>query len=468
MSRFKTLLSDTAIYAAGEFGVRLITFLLVPFYTYVLTPAEYGAMDVILTLSQLVTIVISLDISYGVFRFLLESTEAETEDILSTTIVFLTIVTGIIVTLSIITLMYSGIVINYIYLIIIFYFVTIWNGFFNQVARGLNKIKIFIISGVACSFFIGVLNVVLIGYFKMSYDGMLVANTIALLIGTGIVVATGGIYRYIIMAHKRFNKHTLLMLLKYTIPVTASGVCWWGMTLSDRFFMQHFLGLDDVGIYAVAFRIASILIIINTIFDKAWKAVAIKEFSSETSLEFYSKVFNNLMRLQLLVILLLTICLKYVIPHFIGGDFSIAWKYVGPLLISAMFWGFSVFLGTGYDCTKKMGGAFYTTLISAISSMALNIILIPQFGIYGAVASSLIAYIILFAIRLRSTRHYFGIKIDYALLSGGLLLIITAYFISIYLAGYLACLINISLLLLYLFINRTFIFEMQRRIKFNA
>lgn len=44
-SNYKKLVYNTAIFAIGNFGSKVLTFLIVPLYTYVLTTAEYGVID---------------------------------------------------------------------------------------------------------------------------------------------------------------------------------------------------------------------------------------------------------------------------------------------------------------------------------------------------------------------------------------------------------------------------------------
>ena len=48
-SNYKKLVYNTAIFAIGNFGSKVLTFLIVPLYTYVLTTAEYGVIDLFIT-----------------------------------------------------------------------------------------------------------------------------------------------------------------------------------------------------------------------------------------------------------------------------------------------------------------------------------------------------------------------------------------------------------------------------------
>ena len=60
-SRAKYLLKNTGIFAIGALGTRVISFFLVPFYTYILSTEEYGTVDLIFTLCTLVVPVITFN-----------------------------------------------------------------------------------------------------------------------------------------------------------------------------------------------------------------------------------------------------------------------------------------------------------------------------------------------------------------------------------------------------------------------
>lgn len=69
MSRYKELFRDTAIFAIGSIGTKLILFLMVPLYTNYMSSAEYGTADLIFTIAQLMTSFLSIVIFDAVIRF---------------------------------------------------------------------------------------------------------------------------------------------------------------------------------------------------------------------------------------------------------------------------------------------------------------------------------------------------------------------------------------------------------------
>lgn len=71
-NKYRTLLSNTFLISIGTFGSKLMTFLMVRFYTGILTPSDYGTADLIMQTANLLLPVVSMGIANGVFRFALD------------------------------------------------------------------------------------------------------------------------------------------------------------------------------------------------------------------------------------------------------------------------------------------------------------------------------------------------------------------------------------------------------------
>ena len=72
MSKEKQLFKNTAIVSLGKICTQLITFFLLPLYTYILTAEEYGIVDLLNNLVSLLIPIVILQIDQGVFRYLLD------------------------------------------------------------------------------------------------------------------------------------------------------------------------------------------------------------------------------------------------------------------------------------------------------------------------------------------------------------------------------------------------------------
>src|SRR5699024_12095699 len=68
----------------------------------------------------------------------------------------------------------------------------------------------------------------------------------------------------------------------------SSDVCSSDLTMSDRYFITAYLGMEANGIYAVANKIPAILLMMNTVFSLAWKDNAIISFNATDKNTYYS------------------------------------------------------------------------------------------------------------------------------------------------------------------------------------
>ena len=71
--KYKRLFSDTILFAISKFGSKILTILLVPLYTSVLSTEDYGTADIIITTACILYPILTLSISDATLRFTLDS-----------------------------------------------------------------------------------------------------------------------------------------------------------------------------------------------------------------------------------------------------------------------------------------------------------------------------------------------------------------------------------------------------------
>ena len=72
MGKYKNLLVNIGLFTLNTVSTKLITFLLVPLYTYFLTTAQYGVTDMSLTVAGLITPVLTLSIGDATTRYIID------------------------------------------------------------------------------------------------------------------------------------------------------------------------------------------------------------------------------------------------------------------------------------------------------------------------------------------------------------------------------------------------------------
>lgn len=401
VSRKKQLLADTKLYAIGDLGSRLIAVLLVPFYTRYLSTSEYGAIDLILVTGSLIIPVIYLQIEAGIYRFLLDK-NVKREEIISTSIFFSILAQILAFSLAIAAYKIFHFSIDYLYIILIMYFLLAQNNLFLQILRGLGKVKLYAIVGIVYTICQVLFNIYFIAFNGKSYNGIILASIISFSIVIFICLFAGKLLPFFKI--KAFNIKTLSILLVFSLPLLPNAINWWIMNASDRYIISYYLDFQTLGIYAIAYKIAGVLFIFNTIFYKAWQTSAITEYNSSSRNRYYSEIFHYLMIFQIIIVFMGIISVKFVMYFLVGDDFFESWKYIPFLFIGSMFLSFSSFFGTGYLSAKKTRDAITTSVFGAIINIIINIIFIPFIGIYAAAISTMLAYLALWLSRIYTTK----------------------------------------------------------------
>lgn len=381
MNKYQTLAANTILMSVGTFGSKLLVFLMVRFYTGYLTPAEYGTADLITQTANLLIPLVSLDIADAVFRFAAERRGGRTE--------------AFSVGLRVITLGSAGL------LLVI---ASCYHALCAHFVRARGNTALFAAQGLFnTALFIG-LNVLFLAVFHWGIRGYVLSTTVANLITTGLLVFRARLWRYAGLAPRRGLRR---QMLRYCIPLIPTAVFWWIMGVSDRYMVKWFLGSDANGIYAVAYKIPTILTILAAVFMDAWQLSAIAESDGDRQahLRFYGRIWDAFASAVFLcaggIIALSPLLIRLLAEE----TYYSAWQYIPVLTLSMAAAAFSNFMGSVYVVTKQSKASFWTSLVGAGSNIVLNLWLIPRIGLQGAAAATFLSCLAVFLIRLVNARQ---------------------------------------------------------------
>ncbi|EGP4927780.1 hypothetical protein FFQ40_002579, partial [Enterococcus faecium] len=170
MEQYKKLFSNSVIFAVGNLGSKVITFLMLPLYTYTLSTVEYGTVDLIVTTTSLLLPIVSLNIFDAVLRYAMD--KRYDSKIVFTNGFFISMITstvlGILVPIAWIWKQ------EYSFLLILL-IIQLFQNLFAQYAKAINEVKVFALNGIILSFSTAILNVVFLVVLDMKIIGYLVS-----------------------------------------------------------------------------------------------------------------------------------------------------------------------------------------------------------------------------------------------------------------------------------------------------
>lgn len=431
-SRTKYLFKNTAIFTIGNFATKVISFFLIPLYTNVLTTSEYGTVDLVVTICTITVPIITLNIMEGVMRFNLDR-GVDKNKITKIGIVILFF--GMLLGLALIPLCRLWNQISSFGILVYFYVVcSASSQVFLCDLRGKELLVQYSIGNILNTLLIAGFNILFLLGFKLGISGYLLAYTIANAIVAVYALIIGKGYRAISVS---LDKRKMKEMLKYSVVLIPNSFMWWIMNSSDHVMVTSMISVAANGIYAVSYKLPTLISTFTGIFNQAWSYSAIREEDAEDVETYTNNVFKSMINVVMLIGLCMMAVIKPFLKIYVSPNYYEAWKYTPFLIIGCVYLTLATFMSTSYTVHKDSKGFLFSATFGAVLNIILNWILIPMLDVYGAALATCISYISVFIFRLFHTRKYLTYKvmsIEFVFGSIGLVLSATLMYFDSYAA----------------------------------
>lgn len=405
--KVRFLLKNISLFTLGEVGTKIISFFLVPLYTHVLTTNQYGTIDLIFTISVIITPLIMLNIGEAMMRFLLDE-NVDHNKIMSVGIIVF--IFGVIISLLIVPIASKiEILSNYKWYMYFYIILFSTKSLLTGYLRGMNKLQHYAICNILNAFLIAIFNILFLVVLDMGIEGYFLAYILA----EACAIIYAIIYGKIFYSIKKFNfdKNLSKSMIIFSLAIVPNSLLWWVINSSERIMVTTFRGLSENGLLAVSYKIPSLLVVLNTIFTQSWKYSAIKEKDSCDNEKFTNEMFDKYIRLIIILSAFLILIIKILVKLLFSSSYYNSWISSCFLLMGFVFSGISTFIGTVYYVKKDMVGNMLSALFGAIINIFLNILFIPVIGFSGAAIATMLCYLYILLYRYYDTKKYQKIKL---------------------------------------------------------
>lgn len=389
---------NIGLFTLNTVSTKLITFLLVPLYTYFLTAAEYGVTDMSLTVAGLAMPIVTLSIGDAVTRYIIDD-PADKKQYISTGF-WVTLFGCFIVMLSLPLLDWSifGGLGNYKWYYLAYFASSAFNSYLVNVSRGLNQVKLITWASIVSSLVSATLGALLIGLFGWKVEGYFLSLISGGLVAVIIYLVFGGSWRYYGRPSVKRNRIWMKKLLLYSIPLMPNSIFWWIGTSVNRFFITSMLGIGASGLFAAASKIPNVMNMISSTFWQAWSLSAFQEFRKTDTGKFYSNVFSVFRVFCFLVASGLMLITPWLASILLQKKFYHSWPIIPVLILAFLFNVFAGFYGTVFTASMKTKHLMTSTAAAALVVVILTWLLLRIMGLQGAawamVGSNFVMYII--------------------------------------------------------------------------
>jgi len=428
MNQKKELIKNTLIISIGKFSTQLVSFLLLPLYTSLLSTSEYGQYDLLNTISIFLIPCVTLLMEEGMFRFLIDAkSDKDKGQVFSATTIF-SFFSFLIWSVLILIV---GKLINYPHTIYLIFYIlaSLLSSLAGSSARGLGKFKLYSLFCFVSSFSTILLNILFILGFKMGLSSLFLSYIIGNSLVSIWLLLKIKITKYV--NFKNLNKKKVSEMIKYSFPLVPNSISWNAISLTNRLLITNYLGDSMNGIYSIGNRFPTIINTCYSYFNLSWKESASKVVKNDDRNDFYNSVFINLKHFLISVSILVIAILPFVFNLLVKNDYQEAYYYIPFMVISVYFSNLSNFCSGIFSAYKDTKILAKTTVVATLISIILTFIFIKKIGLYAPIIATLIAYYVIYVYRNYKLKKYIELEKDNkSLISYLVLTVITILYFS--------------------------------------
>lgn len=271
---------------------------------------------------------------------------------------------------------------------------------YSQATENIRRFGIINISAAAVTFLV---TFYCLHFLKTGYSGRIV----------GLI--SGGLFVAIIIAHY-LRKENLIGgyspkfakdALKYGVPLIPHAIGLSIIDISDRFFINHYAGKSELGLYSVAYTFTSVLSLFSTSFLTAWSPRMNALLHENTVLSKIKVGKTYIVFFVGLVIVTLGFFLlsPFVFHFLLDKSYADAVKFLPWLTLYYFLQGGYFIFSSILFYTKKTKYFMWVSLLNIVLNIVLNYLLVPGLGAMGAaIATAISMAVFLIIITILSNR----------------------------------------------------------------
>ncbi|MBQ8296929.1 MAG: oligosaccharide flippase family protein [Ruminococcus sp.] len=410
MSKGKELAKNTLILTFGKICTQFVSFMLLPLYTALLQPDEFGIVDLFNTYITLLVPIFNWQFENGLFRFMLDCRgNKEEQSKIFSTVLFTNMIQALVYILFFL-IFQNFISSEYKIFLAIDVVLNIFLNTLLQFPRGLGNSKAYAIGSFISASSAVAFNVVLIAGFGMGAYGMFIAAVISKVLTISYLFISQKAWRYISL--KRYDKKEFKNICKYSIPLIPNQLSWWVVGASDRTIIAHFIDLAANGIYTVANKFSSVFITFYNIFNMSWTESVSIHMNDDDCEEFLTDTINSMFKLFSSICIGIIAAMPFLFPYFVDAKYSDSYQQIPILMIAVLFQVVVGLYSVIYVALKKSVEIAKTSFMAALVNIVTNLLMIQFIGLYAASVSTLLAYATMAIYRYFHVKKYINLKLS--------------------------------------------------------
>jgi len=402
---------DSAVYVLPAALSSGVSFFLFPLYAHRFTPQQYGDLDLLLLTGTLIGFTVALEVYQAVGRYVTGESDERLRTGYASTGLFITVAMY-----SLFTMVFELLATPITHVLLgshtspgLLRVATAWmcvQGLLNFTQSQLrwqmrprafataSAVNGFGTAGSAALFVFGLHLEV-----RGALLGQLTGSSLALLY---VAVATRKTFAF------QFSLDKCRLLLLYSIPLVPSGVGVFLNLYADRLVIKHLRSVADVGIYGVAYRVATIVLLLLVGFQGAATPLILAGKDDPATPGDIARIMRVFWAMALSSFVALSLLATPMLRILAAGPYQSASNVVPFLVIASLFSGM-YFFAPGLAIAKKTVTMAKLTAFSGVANLLLAIVLVPPLGIVGAGIATAATSLLWFVLLMRQSQRYYRV-----------------------------------------------------------
>lgn len=424
----RQLFKDSVVYGLASILSQGIPILIVPVYTRFLSPDSYGGLDMLTVFASLINLTVALEISQGLARSYADTgTDHERSLYASTAFWFSAAAYSL---FAIISLVFSGPLSSFLLdgtkwepVFRIAVMATALNGIFlflqNQL-RWILKPKAYAVCSVAYAVLSTGIGILLVTAYDSGVAGIFYGQIIGALAG-GLLAWFPA--RYLFKAV--FSMDKCKEMLIFSTPLVPSSISVLVAVYVDRIAIKQLMTLADLGVYAVGFRIASVVNLLMVGLYSALTPLIYRHYNKESTPSDIARIFRFFLYGTLPLMIALSLFSAEIVGFFAAQEYAGAWLVIPPLAFASVTARMYIF-APGLDIAKKTGKIALINLMAASTNAVLVFLMIPHLGITGAALATLSGSLLMFILYMALSQKLYPVPHDWRLIAPSVIICVLA------------------------------------------
>jgi O-antigen/teichoic acid export membrane protein len=395
LTRLKDLFGNLVIYGLGDVATSIVSLLLLPVFTFYLTPADYGIIAMLLTIEAVTKVLFRWGVDTAFMRLYYDCADRPARQRLASTIFFFllavngTLLAGVLLSADWLSARIFGTTDHGLLVALTVINTFVANFYFMpfQVLRIDQKSGQFIALAFVRSAGTIVARLTLVIWAGMGVLGVVSADVLVTAIFTMILIRW-----FVPLIRPVFSREVIREALGFGLPRVPHSVAHQIIGFADRYFLNAFGTLRDVGLYSIGASFGLVLKFFLGAFENAWTPFFLALMPEPDAKRIYSTVSTYVVALLVLFVAGLCAIAPGVVRLFTTAQFHAAAAVTPWIALGVMFQGLYLVGSIGIVITKRTKLYPLATGTAAAVSLAANALLIPRFGMLGAAWANALSY----------------------------------------------------------------------------